>query len=100
MPTPVGKSPELVAEEKAKSLMHTLTSEGSDGVLLPDNALRARLEDPFFERVINLTPEDLKGAEKFMVNDLEGIIVKYVDQVTTRRIRIHERPRQRQGSRS
>lgn len=89
-PTPAGKDPSLVAEEKAKTLMSTLTSEGSDGVLLPDNALRARLEDPFFERVINLSPEDLKAAERFMVNDLQGIVMKYADQVTTRRILTEE----------
>ncbi len=86
VPTPAGRDPRLVAEEKATMLMNTLTTDGGDGVMLPDNALRARLEDHFFERVINLRPEDLPNAERFMVNDLEGILSKYADQITRRRL--------------
>lgn len=84
IPTPT-KDPRLVAEEKAIKLMRTLTDEGSDGVILPDNALRSRLEDPFFERVINLDPTQVPSLSRFMVNDLEGIVVRYADQVTRRR---------------
>lgn len=86
VPTPTTRSPDAVAEQKALALMRTLTEEGSDGVLLPDNALRQRLEDPFYERVINLKPEDLQIAERFLVNDLEGIISKYANQITRRRL--------------
>ncbi len=86
VPTPVARDAKLVAEEKAKKLLDVLTTEGGDGVILPDNALRSRLEDHFYERVINLTPADLPQATKFLVNDLEGIIAKYADQITRRRL--------------
>lgn len=90
IPTPSTKSPKLVAEEKALTLMRTLTEEGSDGVLLPDNSLRSRLEDPFYERVINFDPTQIQAASRFMVNDLEGMLVKYADQVTRRRVLARE----------
>ncbi len=90
IPTPTTKSPQLVAEEKAIRLMRTLTEEGSDGVLLPDNSLRTRLENPFYERVINLDPTQVPELMRFMVNDLEGTIVKYADQITRRRVMARE----------
>lgn len=90
IPVPSNKSPNVVAQEKALMLMRTLTEEGSDGVLLPDNSLRVRLEEPFYNRVLNLNPAEIKGMNRFMVNDLEGMIVKYADQVTRRRVLARE----------
>jgi len=90
VPTPVGKDPTVVAEQKAKTLMETLTMDGNDGVLLPDQSLRTRLEDPFYERVLNLSAEDIPDASEFMINDISGMIVRYSEQMSRRRIMTKE----------
>lgn len=83
---PIGRDAAIVAEEKALELLKTLTTDGGDGVLLPDNPLRARLEEPFFSRVLNFTPEQTKVFEQYMVNDLEGMIINYTSQIERRKL--------------
>ncbi len=85
IPMPTSKTPQAVAMEKAQLLRRTLTDEGSDGVMLPDNAMRTRMEAPFFERVINFSPSQMPAAHQFLMQDLEGIIAKYADQLARRR---------------
>ncbi len=86
IPIPTNRNPIEVAEGKAIKLMRVITEEPSNGVLLPESALRTKLEDPFYERVINFNPSQVKDASRFLINDIEGMMVKYAEQVTRRKL--------------
>lgn len=91
--------PEFDAPEKirmrAREMIGRMLSDG-DGVVIPGSAgYSSGLSDSFFARRLLLTKEDLdklelggKKLEDFMINDLEGLIVKYFDG-TTRRKELH-----------
>lgn len=87
-------SPEKI-RMRAREMVGRMISDG-DGVVIPGSAgYSSGLSDSFFARRLLLGKEDLdkielggKKLEDFMINDLEGLIVKYFDG-TTRRKELH-----------
>jgi hypothetical protein len=76
------------ANDRAIRLMKRLTDEESQGVLHHAFGYSDVIGDSFMNRVLRLTTDDLNrlGLESFMVNDLEGVIAKYFDATTRRRL--------------
>ena len=62
------------------------------GVTLPYDAAFADGGDHFMRRVLAMNPEQMQrlGMNKYLVNDIEGIIVKYYDSAV-RRLILHEK---------
>lgn len=75
------------ARERARVLMNRL-SEDHNGVVGHAFDYASTIGDSFLSRTLRLTTEDLDslGLEKFMVNDLEGLLAKYFDATTRRRL--------------
>jgi hypothetical protein len=76
------------AHKKSEDFINGLID--SDGEIYGDDVLRRAVGDPFFNRVINLNPEQYNFMDDFLVNDLEGLIAKYFDS-TTRKIALTDR---------
>jgi len=67
-----------------KMVQRMLDTDG-DFVNAIDSA-RTVMSDPFYSRIIRLQPGDYKDIDGFMVNDLEGLIVKYFDRTARKRV--------------
>lgn len=84
-PMRTGKTPKETAQEKAVLMFNRMTADGS-GVIVGDTPLSRGLENSLYSRVINLTPFDLDtGAQKFLQNNLESLLVTYFDKTTARK---------------
>lgn len=84
-----GMSPisEAEAHAKAEKLINKMIDDR--GVVLPSGAgYSDAIGDHFFQRVLTFTKKDLDelGLEEFMVNDLQGLLAKYFDASTRRRL--------------
>jgi hypothetical protein len=75
------------ARVRATNLMKKL-SDDANGVVADGFGYAEAIGDSFLSRTLRLTTDDLNalGLEKFMVNDLEGLMAKYFDATTRRRI--------------
>jgi len=76
------------AHKKSEDFINSLMD--SDGEVYGDDVLRRAVGDPFYNRVINLDPEQYDFMDAFLVNDLEGLLAKYFDS-TTRKIALTDR---------
>ena len=78
-------SPEEAVEAARLVLNRILDTEGQ---IETDSILQKKMQsDPFYQRVINLDPDEVPEFEQFMVNDLEGMIARYFDK-STRKVRL------------
>lgn len=75
------------ARVRATNLMNKL-SDDTNGVVSEAFGYAEAIGNSFLSRTLRLTTEDLDrlGLEEFMVNDLEGLVAKYFDATTRRRI--------------
>lgn len=71
------------AHRKSEDFINGLLD--SDGEVYGDDVIRRAVGDPFYNRVINLQPEQYDFMDTFLVNDLEGLVSRYFDS-TTRKI--------------
>ena len=75
----------IQVEELADKIMKRITQ--TEGRIDVDQDLYTKASsDPFYERIINLQPDDVPEFEQFMVNDLEGIVTKYFDRTTRKKL--------------
>tara|TARA_B100000287_G_scaffold399358_1_gene417540 strand:- start:6349 stop:18570 length:12222 start_codon:yes stop_codon:yes gene_type:complete len=77
------------ASEHANKIFKKITND--DGHISLDDNLRNQISsDPFYQRFINLNPDEVPEFEGFMVNDLAGIITRYYDKTTRKKIMANE----------
>ena len=77
------------AGEIADKIAKKITSD--DGHISMDDNLRNQISsDPFYQRFINLNPDEVPEFEGFMVNDLAGIITRYYDKTTRKKVMANE----------
>ena len=76
------------AHRKSEDFINGLLD--TDGEIYGDDVLRRAVGDPFYNRVINLQPEQYDFMDSFLVNDLEGLLSRYFDS-TTRKIALTEK---------
>lgn len=74
-----------ILRNRAQEMMLRMLSDES-GHIDPVQATRTSIGDPFHRRVINLQPGDYEQLDTFLVNDLEGLLVKYFDRTTRARV--------------
>ena len=77
------------ASQIAEKISRKITAD--DGHISLDDNLRNQISaDPFYQRFINLSPDEVPEFEEFMVNDLAGIITRYYDKTTRKKIMANE----------
>jgi hypothetical protein len=77
------------AELAAKTMMERMLD--TDGRIDTDPILNKKMQsDPFYQRMINLDPEEIPEFEEFLVNDLEGIVTRYFDKTTRKLVLARE----------
>lgn len=77
------------AELAAKAMMERMLD--TDGRIDTDPILNKKMQsDPFYQRMINLDPEEIPEFEEFLVNDLEGLVTRYFDKTTRKLILARE----------
>ena len=70
-------------EEVARKVSLKIT-RGHDPSI--DGEVQATLSDPFAARVLKLQPGDYEEMDGFLVQDLQGIMAKYFDRTTRKRV--------------
>lgn len=80
-------SPGAISEDKAREIAEKIMANILDEGGVLEMANIDRYAGNFLSgRVLKLTAEDLPGVEEFMVNDLEGVLARYFDQSTRKRL--------------
>ena len=74
------------AQGIAETMMKRITdTEGRIDVDV-DSSTANVAADPFYQRFITLNKDTAPEFEEFLVNDLEGIITKYFDKTTRKKL--------------